>query len=179
MPFCRTVIMNDENEILPQGETGEICVRGDQVMAGYYKNPYATRTTIIDGWCHTGDVGFIDDERYLHIIDRKRDMIITGGLNVYPNEIEQVITSLDAVQDCAVIGVPDEDWGEAVKAIIALTERAVVSEKEIIEFCGERIAGYKKPKSVEFWEELPKSPQGKILKRAIRAKYWKDTGRTV
>jgi acyl-CoA synthetase (AMP-forming)/AMP-acid ligase II len=105
------VIMNEAGEILSQGEAGEICVRGDQVMAGYYKNPYATRNTIIDGWCHTGDVGFFDDEGYLHINDRKKDMIITGGFNVYPTEIEQVITTFEAVSDCAVIGVPDENWG--------------------------------------------------------------------
>jgi acyl-CoA synthetase (AMP-forming)/AMP-acid ligase II len=110
-PLVRVEIMNDANEILPQGGTGEICVRGDLVMKGYYKAPEKTAETVINGWLHTGDVGHIDAEGYLHITDRKKDMIISGGFNVYPSEVEQVIWSHPPVQDCAVIGVPDEQWG--------------------------------------------------------------------
>ncbi|MBI5585234.1 MAG: AMP-binding protein [Deltaproteobacteria bacterium] len=179
LPFCRTVIMNDENEILPQGATGEICVRGDQVMAGYYKNPYATRKTIIDGWCHTGDVGFFDEEGYLHINDRKKDLIITGGFNVYPTEIEQAITSFEAVSDCAVIGVPDENWGEAVKAVVELAPGKTVTGPEIMARVKERLGSVKAPKSVDFITELPRSARGKVLKRALRERYWQGKTRKI
>jgi acyl-CoA synthetase (AMP-forming)/AMP-acid ligase II len=179
MPFSNVVIMNDSNEILPLGEVGEICVRGDQVMKGYYKNPYATKNTIIDGWCHTGDVGFFDEEGYLHINDRKKDMIISGGFNIYPSEIEQVISSFEAVQECAVIGVPDEDWGEAVKAVVELSPGKTVSDKEIIVLCKERLGSVKAPKSVDFVDELPRSPRGKVLKRELRDRYWKGLKRKI
>ncbi len=179
MPFSRVVIMNDSNEILPVGEVGEICARGDQVMKGYYKNPYATRSTIVDGWCHTGDVGFFDDEGYLHINDRKKDMIISGGFNIYPNEIEQVISSFEAVRECAVIGVPDEDWGEAVKAVVETVPGRTVTDKEIIALCKERLGGVKAPKGVDFIEELPRSPRGKVLKRVLRDRYWKGQKRRI
>jgi len=179
MPFSRTVIMSDEKEILGQGSTGEICVRGDQVMTGYYKNPFATRQTVIDGWCHTGDVGFVDDEGYLHIVDRKKDMIISGGFNVYPSEIEQVITSIGGVSDCAVIGVPHDDWGEAVKAVVELVPGRSVTEREILATVRERLGGVKTPKSVEFVEELPRSARGKVLKRVLRDRYWEGQGRRI
>ncbi len=179
IPYCRTVIMNDNNEIIPQGETGEICVRGDQVMAGYYKNPYATKKTIIDGWCHTGDVGFFDEEGYLHVIDRKKDMIITGGFNVYPTEIEQVIMSLDAISDCAVIGVPDDNWGEAVKAVVELVPGKTVTDKDIIALVKQRLGSVKAPKTVDFMRDLPRSTRGKVLKRVLRDRYWEGKGRKI
>jgi acyl-CoA synthetase (AMP-forming)/AMP-acid ligase II len=179
LPFCKVVIMNDGNEILQSGEAGEICVRGDQVMKGYYKNPYATRNTIADGWCHTGDVGFFDEEGYLHINDRKKDMIISGGFNIFPSEIEQVISSFEAVQDCAVIGVPDEDWGEAVKAVVQLSPGKTVSDKEVMTLCKERLGSVKAPKSVDFVDELPRNPRGKILKRELRDRYWKCLKRKI
>jgi acyl-CoA synthetase (AMP-forming)/AMP-acid ligase II len=179
MPFSSVCIMDDSNEILSLGEIGEICVRGDQVMKGYYKNPYTTRSTIIDGWCHTGDIGSFDDEGYLHINDRKKDMIISGGFNIYPNEIEQVISSFEAVQECAVIGVPDEDWGEAVKAVVQLVPGKMVGEKEIIALCKERLGSVKAPKSVDFVNDLPRSLRGKVLKRELRERYWKDHQRKI
>ena len=137
-PLIRVEIMNDANEILPRGETGEICVRGDLVMKGYYKAPDKTAETIVDGWLHTGDIGHLDAEGYLHITDRKKDMIITGGFNVYPSEVEQVIWSHPAVQDCAVIGVPDEQWGEAVKAVVELNPGQSVAADELIALCKEQ-----------------------------------------
>ncbi len=179
MPFSRVAIMNDGNRILPLGEIGEICARGDQVMKGYYKNPYATRSTIIDGWCHTGDIGYFDEEGYLHIHDRKKDVIISGGFNIYPGEIEQVISSLEAVQECAVIGVPDEDWGEAVKAIVELSPGKSVTDQEIIATCKHRLGSVKAPKSVDFVGELPKNQRGKVLKRVLRDRYWEGHQRKI
>lgn len=168
-------IMNDANEIVAQGETGEICVRGDLVMKGYYKAPDKTAEVIIDGWLHTGDIGHLDAEGYLHITDRKKDMIISGGFNVYPSEVEQVIWSHPAVQDCAVIGVPDEMWGEAVKAVVELNVGRQASAEELIELCKEKLGSVKAPKSIDFVDTLPRSPVGKVLKKDLRAQYWQNT----
>jgi acyl-CoA synthetase (AMP-forming)/AMP-acid ligase II len=178
-PLVRVEIMNDANEIVPQGESGEICVRGDLVMKGYYKAPEKTAETIVDGWLHTGDVGHIDAEGCLHITDRKKDMIISGGFNVYPSEVEQVIWGHPAVQDCAVIGVPDEQWGEAVKAVVELNAGQRVSADELIALCKERLGSVKAPKSVDFVAALPRSPVGKVLKKDLRAKYWQNSARKI
>ena len=177
--LVRVEIMSDANEILPPGETGEICVRGDLVMKGYYKAPEKTAETIVDGWLHTGDIGHLDAEGYLHITDRKKDMIITGGFNVYPSEVEQVIWSHPAVQDCAVIGVPDTQWGEAVKAVVELNAGQSVSADELIALCKDRLGSVKTPKSVEFVDALPRSPVGKVLKKDLRAKYWQHMERKI
>lgn len=171
-PLVRVEIMDDENRILARGETGEICVRGDLVMKGYYKAPDKTAETIINGWLHTGDVGHIDAQGYLHLTDRKKDMIITGGFNVYPATVEQVIWSHPAVQDCAVIGVPDPKWGEAVKAVVELNPGQAVSAEDIIALCKEQLGSVMAPKSVDFIERLPRSPVGKVLKKDLRAAYW-------
>ena len=141
-PLNRVEIMDEHNAILAKGETGEICVRGDLVMKGYYKAADKTAEAIIDGWLHTGDVGHIDAEGYLHITDRKKDMIISGGFNVYPNEVEQVIWAHPAVQDCAVIGIPDAQWGEAVKAVVELNAGQSVSAAELIALCKDLRAQY-------------------------------------
>ena len=178
-PLVRVEIMSDANEILPPGATGEICVRGDLVMKGYYKAPEKTAETIVDGWLHTGDIGHLDAEGYLHITDRKKDMIITGGFNVYPSEVEQVIWSHPAVQDCAVIGVPDTQWGEAVKAVVELNAGQSVSADELIALCKDRLGSVKTPKSVEFVDALPRSPVGKVLKKDLRAKYWQHMERKI
>lgn len=178
-PLIRVEILNDANEILVPGETGEICVRGDLVMKGYYKAPGKTAETIVDGWLHTGDVGHIDAEGYLHITDRKKDMIISGGFNVYPSEVEQVIWSHPAVQDCAVIGVPDADWGEAVKAVVELNSGQMVSAGELTALCKEKLGSVKTPKTIEFVTELPRSPVGKVLKKDLRQPYWQHAGRRI
>jgi len=177
--FITVEIMDDNNQPLPVGSYGEICVRGDLVMKGYYKEPGKTAEAIIDGWLHTGDIGCLDNEGYLYLTDRKKDMIISGGFNVYPSEVEQVIWGHPAVQDCAVIGVPDRDWGEAVKAVVELNPGASVSAKELIAFCRERLGGVKTPKTIDFIDALPRSSVGKILKKDLREPYWKGTGRNI
>ena len=178
-PLIRVEIMSDEGRILAQGETGEICVRGDLVMKGYYKDPAKTAETLVDGWLHTGDVGHIDAEGYLHITDRKKDMIISGGFNVYPSQVEQVLWSHPAVQDCAVIGVPDPQWGEAVKAVVELNQGMSASAEELIALCKARLGGVMAPKTVDFIAELPRSTAGKVLKKDLRAGYWKHIGRKI
>jgi acyl-CoA synthetase (AMP-forming)/AMP-acid ligase II len=178
-PLIRVEMMNDANEILPPGETGEICVRGDLVMRGYYKDPVKTAETIIDGWLHTGDIGHIDADGYLHITDRKKDMIISGGFNVYPSEVEQVIWGHPAVRDCAVIGVPDDKWGEAVKAVVELNAGQNVTAEDLIALCKEKLGSVKAPKSVDFIEQLPRSPVGKVLKKELRAGYWQNVDRNI
>jgi len=178
-PLIRVEIMDDANEILPKGHTGEICVRGDLVMKGYYKAPEKTAEAIVDGWLHTGDIGHLDAEGYLHITDRKKDMIITGGFNVYPSEVEQVLWGHPAVQDCAVIGAPDDKWGEAVKAVVELNSGQHVSAEELIALCKEKLGSVKAPKSVDFVDALPRSPVGKVLKKDLRARYWQGRQRTI
>jgi acyl-CoA synthetase (AMP-forming)/AMP-acid ligase II len=178
-PLVRVEIMNDANEVVARGETGEICVRGDLLMKGYYKEPDKTAETIIDGWLHTGDIGHLDREGYLHITDRKKDMIITGGFNVYPSEVEQVIWGHPAVQDCAVIGVPDEKWGEAVTAVVEINPGASVSAEELLALCKATLGSVKAPKSVEFVDALPRSSIGKVLKKDLRARYWAGAQRRI
>jgi len=178
-PLIRVEIMDDDGQVLTAGETGEICVRGDLVMKGYYKAPELTAQTIVDGWLHTGDIGHLDADGYLHITDRKKDMIISGGFNIYPSEVEQVIWSHPKVQDCAVIGVPDPDWGEAVKAFVELNPGETVTAEELIALCKNALGSVRTPKSVEFVEGLPRSPIGKVLKKDIRDRYWSGTSRAI
>jgi acyl-CoA synthetase (AMP-forming)/AMP-acid ligase II len=154
-------------------------VRGNLVMKGYYKNPQATAEASAFGWHHTGDIGYMDEDGWVYIVDRKKDMIISGGFNIFASEVEQVIWSHPSVEDCAVIGVPDEKWGEAVKAVIQLKPGKPASEEEIIALCKEKIGSMKAPKSVEFWETLPRSAVGKVLKRTIREKFWAGRTRAV
>ncbi len=181
--FARTdvevKIFDAQNKELPPGETGEIVTRSDLVMKGYWRNPEATAETLVDGWLHTGDMGYMDSGGYLFIMDRSKDMIISGGENIYPREIEEVLIRHSAVREVAVIGIPDLKWGEAVKAVVALVPEQSVTEKGLIDFCKDNIASYKKPQSVDFVGELPKNNYGKILKRELRAKYWKNKERKV
>jgi acyl-CoA synthetase (AMP-forming)/AMP-acid ligase II len=178
-PLVRVEIFGDDNLPLTQGETGEICVRGDLVMKGYYNEPDKTAETIVDGWLHTGDVGHLDAEGYLHITDRKKDMIISGGFNVYPSEVEQVIWAHPAVQDCAVIGVPDDQWGEAVKAVVELNAGQTVTAEELIALCKSKLGSVKTPKSIDFVAALPRSTAGKVLKKELRKTYWAGQERKI
>jgi acyl-CoA synthetase (AMP-forming)/AMP-acid ligase II len=164
-------IVDQDGKDVPAGEVGEIVVRSEAMTAGYWNLPEETAKTIRDGWLYTGDFGRMDAEGYVFIVDRKNDLIISGGKNIYPREIEEVIYTHEAVSEAAVIGVPDDYWGESVKAYIVLKAGMAATEKDIIDLCKRTIASYKKPRSVVFVKELPKSPTGKILKRVIRAPY--------
>jgi len=172
-------IFGPDDEELPPGSMGEIVTRSDLVMGGYWRNPGATADTLRTGWLHTGDIGYLDENGYLYIMDRSKDMIISGGENVYPREIEEVLIRHSAVREVAVIGVPDPRWGEAIKAVVALVPGASISAKELIAFCRDHLAGYKKPKTIDFVDELPKNNYGKIMKRELRAKYWQERDRKV
>lgn len=172
-------IMDESGKALPQGQTGEICVRGDIVMKGYYKQPEKTAEAIVDGWLHTGDIGNLDAEGFLHITDRRRDMIISGGFNVYPSEVEQVLWTHPDVLDCAVIGVPDPMWGEAVKAVVELKPGAQADEQALIALCKAQLGSVKAPKSVDFIASLPRSLVGKVLKKSLREPYWAAAKRAI
>jgi len=179
MPFTRVALMDDKGCMVKPGDVGEIVVQGGIVMRGYYKNAEATEEVSAFGWHHTGDLAYQDEEGFIYICDRKKEMIITGGFNVYPFEIEQVILSHPAVQDCAVIGVPDDKWGEAIKAVVELKTGRSVPAEDLIALCKERLGSVKTPKSVEFSESLPRSPVGKVMRRAVRDKYWSGKSRQV
>lgn len=172
-------ILGENDRELPRGELGEICVRGPSVMKGYWERPAATSETLRGGWLHTGDLGYMDEQGYVYIMDRNKDLIISGGVNIYPREVEEVLLQHPAVAEACVIGVPDEVWGEAVKAVVVLKPGATTTADEIIAFVGERLAGYKKPKSVDFVAELPKSAYGKVLKRELRNRYWAGRERKI
>jgi len=161
-------IVDDEGEDLPPGEVGEIIVRSSLLMTEYWQQPKETENVIKNGWLHTGDMGYYDNNAYIYVVDRKKDMIITGGENVYSKEVEDVLYQHPAVYEAAVIGIEDSHWIECVHAVIVKNNGAQVTDEEIIAFCKERIAKYKAPKSIEFVKELPKSPQGKILKRELK-----------
>jgi acyl-CoA synthetase (AMP-forming)/AMP-acid ligase II len=171
-------LVNDRGEIAATGEPGELMVRNTW-LAEYYHRPEATHQSLHDGFFSVGDVAYCDEEGYYFICDRRIDMIITGGVNVYPAEVEAVLSSHPAVMDVAVIGVPDVEWGEAVKAVVQLRPGAAVEEEELIRFCGERLAGFKKPRTVDFVAELPRDAAGKLLKRRLRDAYWAGTGRRI
>ncbi len=164
----RIVDVETGQHILPPGEEGEIIVRGPQVMKGYWRMPTETANVLRDGWLHTGDIGYMDERGFLYVVDRKKDMIISGGAKVFPREVEEVLYQHPGVREAAVVGVPDPYWGEAVKAYIVPREGVHLEEAEVIQFCKERLAAYKVPKSVEFRDELPKTLVGKILRRALR-----------
>ena len=172
-------IVNPVDHEVPRGQQGELVVRGRTVMSGYWRQPEATADVLRNGWLHTGDVGYMDTGGYVFILDRKKDMIISGGANIYPREIEEVIQQHPAVKEVAVVGVPDELWGESVKAIVALRDGYSATEHDIVNECIAHLASYKKPKSVEFVPELPKNAYGKILKRELRERYWTRLDRGV
>jgi fatty-acyl-CoA synthase len=172
-------IVDENGKDVAQGEVGEIVMRGATIMKAYWNKPEATKDAIRDGWFYSGDAGFLDEEGYVFIHDRVKDMIVSGGENVYPAEVENALFAHPQIADVAVIGVPDEKWGEAVKACVVAAAGADLSEEDIIAFARERIAGYKLPKSVDFIEALPRNPSGKILRRELREPYWKDQERRV
>ena len=168
-PLVTVAIMGPDGELLPRGATGEIVVRGSLVMRGYHRDPAATAAASAHGWHHTGDIGYLDDDNYLFIVDRAKDMVITGGFNVYSTEVEQALMQHPAVQDCAVIGLPDDKWGERVTAIVQPRPGATVDTAALIAFVKERIGSVKAPKQIEIRDDLPRSKVGKILKADLRA----------
>jgi acyl-CoA synthetase (AMP-forming)/AMP-acid ligase II len=174
------VVTPEGRDVKPDDlEVGEVVVRGDVVMEGYWRQPAATANVIRDGWFHTGDLATIDEEGYILIVDRGKDMILSGGENIASAEIERVIYGHPAVMECAVIAVPDDTWGEVPKAIVTLKPGQQAADAEIIAACRQHLAGFKVPKSVEIVESLPKGGSGKILKRVLREKYWSGRQRGV
>lgn len=171
LPDVEVRIVDEEGNDVPVGQVGEIVARGPRLMKGYWKREEATRQTIRGGWLYTGDLGYMDEDGYIYLAGRAKDFIKRGGEMISPEEVEQVLMSHPAVDDAAVIGVPDEEWGERVRAVVVLKPGASVTEEELIEFCRQRLASFKKPESVVFVEELPRNPMGKVLKRVLREKY--------
>jgi long-chain acyl-CoA synthetase len=180
VPGVMLSIQDAEGNVLPKGETGEVCARAGNFMREYWNKPEATEEVFEGGWYHTGDAGYLDDEGYLFLVDRVKDMIVTGGENVYSAEVESAISKHEAVAQVAVIGIPHEQWGEQVHAIVVLADGASATEDEIRAFAKDHIAGYKVPKSVEFRDEpLPLSGAMKVLKKDLRAPYWEGQERSV
>ncbi|HWA46602.1 MAG TPA: AMP-binding protein [Hypericibacter adhaerens] len=178
-PLMRVAIMDDAGHILPPDTRGEIVIRGDILLDRYYADEKATAEAAAYGWHHTGDIGFKDADGYVYLVDRKKDIIISGGFNIFPGEVEQAVLAHPAVQDCAVVGIPDPKWGEAVHAAIELKAGAVFREAEFIAFCKERLGSMKAPKSISIEERLPRSTVGKVLRREIRARYWAGRDRAI
>ncbi len=173
-------IFDENGSEVPQGTIGEIFVRGPGVIKGYFNNPEQSRSEFTDtGWWKSGDMGYLDEGGYAYIVDRKKDMIITGGFNVYAVEVEDALSSHPVVLMCAVIGVPHPEWGEAIHAEVVPARDAVITEAELIEYCKEKKGKYKAPKSIVFVDSLPMTAVGKILRRTVRDKYWKGQERKV
>ncbi len=170
-PGVHVKIVDENHRVVPPYSVGDIAAKSKSLMAGYWRMPEETSKTVIDGWLYTGDMGYYDEKGFIYIVDRKKDMIITGGENVFPREVEEVLYRHPSVSECAVIGVPDEKWVERVHALIVLKEGCQCAPEEITAFCKQHLSGYKTPRSVEFVEALPKNPQGKILKKELRNRY--------
>ncbi|MDH4268285.1 MAG: long-chain-fatty-acid--CoA ligase [Deltaproteobacteria bacterium] len=170
VPFLEVRIVDSQDREVPRGEPGEIICRGPNVMKGYYKDPEGTAEALKGGWLHTGDIGRMDEEGFIYIVDRKKDMIISGGENIYPREIEELLYHHPKIREAAAVGIPDPLWGESVKAFVALKAGMIMSEEEVIEYCKAHLASYKKPKQVKFIDSLPRNPSGKVLKNILRGK---------
>lgn len=169
LPSIDITIKDDDGNTLPQGQPGEICIRGLNVMTGYYNQPEENKKAFTaDGFMRTGDIGIMDERGYTKIVDRKKDMILVSGFNVFPNELENVISLCPGVVECAVIGVPDEKQGEAIKVFVVKND-PTLSEDDVHKFCQQNLTGYKRPKYIEFRDDLPKTNVGKILRRELRA----------
>ncbi len=179
VPTTSLKIMDESGQEAAAGTIGEICVKTGQGMTGYWKAPELTGEMMKEGWIHTRDMGYIDHAGYLFLVDRKSDMIITGGFNVYPREVEEVLYQHPSVMEAAVVGVPDDKWVETVKAFVVLRTGQTATEQELIEYCRVRLASYKKPSTVEFVDSLPKSAVGKVVRRLLRDPYWKGKERPI
>jgi long-chain acyl-CoA synthetase len=173
-------VVNDDGKDVAPDEVGEVIARGPNIMVGYWRRPDETAAAVRDGWLHTGDLATVDQDGYIYLVDRKKDMIVTGGENVFSTEVEAALYEHPAVKEAAVIGIPDPDWGEAVHACVALLDGKVATPDELVEFCRGRLANYKLPRSIELFEgELPKGGTGKILKKELRERYWGGRSRRI
>ena len=180
--FCESElqVLNDDGQPVQGDEIGEISVRGPDVFAGYWRAPEVTQAAFdAQGWLRTGDLARVDNEGYIYIVDRRKDMLVSGGFNIYPTEIEAVLAQHPAVYEVCVVGVPDEHWGEVVKAVVVLRQGAQASEQALIDFCKDRLADFKKPRSVDFVTELPKNSNGKLSRKDVRERYWQGRDRKV
>jgi len=180
VPGVEIRICDDNGQELPVNEKGEIWVRGPNTIKGYFKDPEQTRENFsANGFWKSGDVGFIDDKGYVFLVDRKKDMIVSGGYNIYATEVENCINRHPTVQNCAVVGIPDENWGEAVCGVVVLKKGEIVQEQELIDFCKQHLARYKAPKRIDFVDELPLSSVGKVLRKDIKKRFWKEKERRI
>lgn len=179
LQVSRVKIVDEFDKPLSPGEYGEICAKGEHIMMGYWKNPKLTAEVLKGGWYHTGDMGYMDEDGYIFMTDRKADMIISGGENVYPKEVEDVIYGHPAVKECTVVSAPDAKWGEVVQAVVVLRPGKQATEEDIIEHCKESLAGYKCPKAVAFWNDIPKTVVGKIIKKEVKKKFWEGKERMI
>jgi fatty-acyl-CoA synthase len=168
LPFLDARLLDEQGKPVPTGQVGEIVCRGPNVMHGYHENPEATEAAIRDGWLYTGDMAKLDDEGFFYVVDRKKDMIVSGGENIYPREIEEVLYTHPDIAEAAVVGMSDATWGESGRAFIALKQGSSLTAQEVIDFCKQHLASYKKPKRVDFVNELPRNASGKVLKRKLR-----------
>ncbi|MGD0275422.1 MAG: long-chain-fatty-acid--CoA ligase [Syntrophales bacterium] len=178
-PCSLVKIVDEDDRTLGPGEKGEICAKGKHIMMGYWKNPKLTNEVLKGSWYHTGDMGYMDKDGFIYMTDRKADMIISGGENVYPKEVEDVIYQHPAVKECTVVSSPSEKWGEIVQAVVVLKLGKTVTEEEIMEHCKKTLAGYKCPKAVAFWEDIPKTIIGKIMKKEVKQKFWEGKDRMI
>jgi len=179
LPGCEMRLVDDDDNDVPHGTPGEVIFHSKCLIEGYWNKPEETEELLKNGWVHTGDIGKLDEDGYLYLVDRKKDIIVSGGENISSKEVEEVVYCHPAVLECAVIGVPSDKWGEEVKAVVTLKAGMSATPEEIMDYCAERLGGFKKPRSVEIWEELPKNPVGKILKKEVREKFWAGHGKRV
>jgi len=172
-------IVGDDGKEVPPGEVGQLYVKNSMLITGYYGNEEATRESLLEGYFTVGDMARVDEEGFYYIVDRKKDMVISGGVNIYPAEVENVLRTHPAVYDCVVIGIPDEEWGESLKAVVVLRPEADARSEDLADYCKERLADYKVPRSFEFIDEIPHNPSGKPLKRELRDRYWAGAERKI
>ncbi len=179
LTLCQMKIVDENNKEVEAGTVGEVIAKGPHMMKGYWRKEEETRKTIVDGWVHTGDLGYMDSEDYVYLVDRKNDVIITGGMSVFSVEVENVLSQHPSVSEAMAIGVPDEKWGELVLGIVVKAQGKEVSEPELLEYCRDKLAAYQRPKRIEFYKVLPKTIYGKVDKKTVKMKYWEGRDRMI
>jgi acyl-CoA synthetase (AMP-forming)/AMP-acid ligase II len=177
--LCQMKIVDENNMEVEAGTVGEVIAKGPHMMRGYWRKEEETTKTIVDGWAHTGDLGYMDSEDYVYLVDRKNDVIITGGMSVFSVEVENILSQHPSVSEAMVIGIPDEKWGELVLGIVVTVQGKDAREPELLEYCRDRLAAYQRPKRIEFYQVLPKTIYGKIDKRTVKQKYWEGRDRMI